>query len=139
MQPQLFLLALFALGITITGVPAHSAQDEVKSSGGVTFVSGGVGEDSAGRMAALAKDFNLKLLFAAKDGHYLADVAVEISDARGAKVLETAAEGPFLLARLAPGKYQVKATYAGQSSTRATTIPATGQRELIFRWEEQAD
>lgn len=38
-------------------------------------------------------------------------------------------------ARFAPGKCRVTAAVAGISVARATTIPVTGQRELIFRWE----
>lgn len=135
MKPGLFLFGLVAFAVTLTAVPARSADDQVISSATVKFVSGGVGEDSAARIAALSKDFNLKLLFAQKDGHYIADIAVSISDAQGKKVLEAVAEGPWLLARLAPGKYQVTAAFERESFTRATTIPATGQRELIFRWE----
>lgn len=105
----------------------------------VKFVSGGVSDDSAERMAALGKEFNLKLLFAAKDGHYLADVAVTISDAGNRKVLDAVSEGPFLFAQLAPGKYAVTATYAGLAQTSSTTIAATGRRELVFRWDEPAE
>jgi hypothetical protein len=104
----------------------------------VKFVSGGVSDDSAERMAVLGKEFNLKLLFAARDGHYLADVAVSISDAANRKMLETVSEGPFLFAQLAPGKYVITATYAGSAQTRSTAIAATGRRELVFRWEEPA-
>jgi hypothetical protein len=70
---------------------------------------------------------------------YLADVTVVISDTSGAKVLNAVSDGPFLLVNVAPGKYQVSVTYAGESFTRATTVPVTGQRELVFRWAEQAD
>jgi hypothetical protein len=66
-------------------------------------------------------------------------VTVVISDARGAKVLDAVSEGPVFLANVAPGKYQVNATYAGESFTRETAVPVTGYRELIFRWAEQAD
>jgi hypothetical protein len=124
--------ALFLMLAFIFGVATAAAQN-------VKFVSGGVSEESTERMAAIGKEFNLKLLFAAKDGHYLADVAVAISDAANRKVLETVAEGPFLFAQLAPGKYAITATYAGLAQTRSTTIAATGRRELIFRWAEQAE
>jgi hypothetical protein len=105
----------------------------------VKFISGGVSDDSAERMAAIGKEFNFKLLFTAKDGHYLADVAISISDAANRKVLETVSEGPFLFAQLAPGKYAIAATYAGVTQTRSTTIAARGRRELVFRWEEPAE
>src|SRR3990167_7162022 len=126
---------LITCGAAAAAGIAQSAQNQIMTSGQVTFASGGVGEDSLQRMEALSKDFNLKVIFALKAGNYLADVAVVISDARGAKVLETVSEGPWFLAKLPPGKYQFTATYESESFTRATTIPATGQRELIFRWE----
>ena len=127
MLKTLLLICALTLG-TATAV-AQNAQ----------FISGGVGEESAERMAAVGKEFNLKLLFAARDGHYLGDVAVTISDASNRKIVETIAEGPFLFARLAPGKYTVVATYAGLAQTRATAVAATGRRELVFRWEEAAE
>jgi hypothetical protein len=123
---------LLLICVLIFGSATAAAQN-------VKFVSGGVSEDSAERMAAVGKEFNLKLLFAAKDGHYLADVAVSISDAGNRKMLETVSDGPFLFAQLAPGKYSITATYAGLAQTRSTTIAATGRRELIFRWDEQAE
>lgn len=100
------------------------------------FVSGGVGDDSAARMAAVDREYNLKLLFAARDGHYLADVAVMIKTEAGGNVLATISEGPFLFVKLPAGKYQVTADYAGNAQTRSTTIAASGRRELVFRWEE---
>jgi hypothetical protein len=137
MKKQSYYSILVLLAVVLATAPLMGAEEQTMSSGSITFVSGGVGEDSAERMATLSKDFNLNLLFATKDGHYLADVAVIISDARGVKVIEAVSEGPFLLAKLAPGKYQVKATYAGESFTQQTTIPAGARRELVFRWVEE--
>ena len=122
----------FLLFVFIFGIATATAQN-------VKFVSGGVSDDSAERMAALGKEFNLKLLFAAKDGHYLADVAVSISDSGNRKVLETVSEGPFLFAQLTPGKYTITATYAGLTQSRSTTIAGTERRELIFRWAEPTE
>ena len=122
----------FLLCVLIFGVTTAAAQN-------VKFVSGGVSDDSAERMAALGKEFNLKLLFAAKDGHYLADVAVSISDTGNRKILDTISEGPFLLAQLPPGRYAITATYAGAAQTRSTTVAPSGRRELIFRWQEPAE
>ena len=127
MRPIVVLMCMFVWGI------ATAAEQNVK------FVSGGVGEDSAQRMAALGKEFNLKLLFAAKDGHYLGDIAVTISDGAKHKVLETTAEGPFLFAQLPPGRYSIVATYAGLAQTRSIAIAATGRREVVFRWDEPAE
>ena len=136
MRSHMFRLASFALIAALAGLQTHAADEQIMTSGQVKFVSGGVGEDSNTRIQALSKEFNLRLLFAAKDGHYLADVAVTIADARGAKILDTVSQGPWLLATLAAGKYVITAIYEGTKVTRATTIPASGRREVFFRWEE---
>src|SRR3990172_6950154 len=135
MRPQILLFVLIASSAAIAAGTVQSAQSQSMTSGQVTFASGGVGEDSLQRMKALSKDFNLKVIFALKAGNYVSDVAVVISDARGAKVLETVSEGPWFLAKLSPGKYQFTATYESESFTRTMTIPASGRRELIFRWD----
>lgn len=135
MRFKILLFVLIACGAAVAAGTAQSAQNQIMTSGQVTFASGGVGDDSLQRMEALSKDFNLKVIFALKAGNYVSDVAVVISDVRGAKVLETVSEGPWFLAKLPPGKYQFTATYENESFTRATTIPATGQRELILRWD----
>jgi hypothetical protein len=128
-------LAALALGGTL----ACAADEAVMTSGNVSYVSGGVGEDSLQRMAALARDYNLKLVFAAKSGNFLADVKVVIRDARGASVLETTAEGPLLLVRLPAGKYEIAATLEGKAVRQTTSLAATGQRQLVFRWDIQVD
>lgn len=135
MRLQFLLFILIAVGAAAVADTVQAAQSQIATSGQVAFASGGVGDDSLQRMEALSKDFNLKVIFALKAGNYVSDVAVVISDVRGAKVLETVSEGPWLLAKLPPGKYQFTATYENESFTRTTTIPATAQRELIFRWE----
>lgn len=132
---------LLTMGL-IGGIAVSSAvlaADPGVAAEKVNYVTGGVGEDSLARMAALGKEFNLKLLFAAKDGHYLGDVAVTIAAEGNRKILEAASDGPFLYAQLRPGKYAITATYAGTSQTRSTAIAASGRRELIFRWEEAAE
>ena len=129
-------MAAFLLLLALTSAGGRAADAPAAAGGQGKFISGGVGEDSNARIQALTKDYNLRLLFAAKDGHYLADVAVTITDARGAKVLETVSEGPWLLTNLAPGKYEIAASYDGKPVTHATTIPASGRREIFFRWDE---
>jgi len=123
---------LLLMSVFVVGIATAEAQN-------VNYLSGGIGDNSVERMAAVGKEFTLKLLFAARDGHYLSDVAVSISDANNRKLLDTVSDGPFLFAQLPPGKYAITATYAGSAQTRSTVIAATGRRELVFRWEEQAE
>jgi hypothetical protein len=115
--------------------PAFAAEEEVRSAGDVRFVSGGVGEESLERIRALDPEFNLKLLFATRAGEYLADVRVSVTGTRGEGILDTVSEGPWFLARMAPGKVRITAACREEFRTVATAIPATGQREVVFRLE----
>jgi len=119
---------------------AAGARDTAKNDThhGINVISGGVGENSEAQMDAMRKDFNLQLLFAAKDGHFLAGVPVTITDARGNEVVARVADGPYLFVSLPPGKYRIRAEYDGKSVTRSTTIPDGGRREQVFRFEDPA-
>lgn len=93
---------------------------------GIYFVTGGVSDTGEAAIQAMQRDYDLKLMFAAVTGHYLADVGVEIIDARGNTVINTVTTGPFLLADLKPGAYTVRANYDGMTQTRKITIGPRG-------------
>lgn len=100
----------------------------------VPYVSGGVGVDERQDLLAREKDFNLKIIAAEASGDYVGDVRVVIESIGKERVLETAMDGPILLASLAPGTYTVRATLDGKTLTRTVTISAGGLRQLDFRW-----
>lgn len=107
---------------------------KVQTQGEVSFVSGGIGADEVAAMHEVRRDYNLQLLFAAKgSGEYLSAVAVVVKNAHGDTVLDTVADGPFLYARLPAGRYQVSASYEGQTQNRGVRLDRhhTG---LSFYW-----
>jgi hypothetical protein len=126
--------AAIFLGLS-TLVPVTYASDAVvQRSGGVAYVSGGVGADSIGQLSALSKDFNLKLVFALTSGDYLSDVGVSITDASGRTLLQTTSDGPWFLIKLPAGNYQIVATFAGTALTRQAAVGATELRLVDMRW-----
>ena len=56
----------------------------------------------------------LRLGFAARSGLYLANVRVAISDTDGSPVAELISDGPWLQVKLAPGVYNVMASFDGK-------------------------
>ena len=125
--------ALFAAAAIAAAGPVFAL--EVRGGDDARWVSGGIGEGERVDMLMLLPDYNLRVLTVAeKSGAYLAGAEVVVRDATGRVVLETALDGPLLLARLAPGRYEVQATYGGKAQTRALTIPASGRRELFLYW-----
>jgi hypothetical protein len=113
-------------------LPAEERQ------GPVSFRSGGIGEDEDDAFRAMAPGYPLALEFVAiaRPGNaHLADVRVAIAGAGGERVLDTVADGPWLLVRLPPGRYRVTAESQGISQTRPVEVSATGNRRLVFTWE----
>jgi hypothetical protein len=79
-------------------------------------------------------DHNVKMVFALNTGNYLADVAVSVKDSNGRTVVEGVSDGPWLYAKLPPGKYTAAATYNGHTVTQSFTVGRSGDRVAYFRW-----
>jgi hypothetical protein len=127
------LLAGAVLGAALPG-PARAAGDE-QSYQGVGYVCTGVGEDRDDpRWAA----YPAKVMLTTKSGAFVADGRLTIRDAQGKTVLEASCDAPWLLARLAPGRYQVTAEVAGHSQKGTLVVPAKGQAALTLRFAEIA-
>lgn len=128
--------AALLLGSTMLLSMGHaiSADATVQTSGGIAYVSGGVGDDSITRLNSLAKDFNLKLVFALQSGNYVSDVKVVIADAKGKTLLDATSAGPWFLVKLPAGNYQIVATFAGNAVKRQVTVGAAKLQTVDFRW-----
>lgn len=116
-------------------VAAENADNEtVVMLGNISYVSGGIGEDSRERLKAFASAFNLKLLLARKSGEYLGDVEVVINDAKGRELIKAVAEGPIFMANLPPGSYEVVATSDGVPLRQRASVVKGQLGTLHFRW-----
>ena len=109
----------------------------VQTAGGVSYVSGGVGADSMDQLNALAGNFNVKLVFALQSGNYVSDVKVAIADARGKTLVDTTTEGPWFLARLPVGNYQIVATFAGNTIKRQIAVGTAKLQTIDLRWASE--
>jgi hypothetical protein len=109
--------------------PALQTQQQ----GNITFVSGGASSDDRDALKQIESQYNLRLMFAARNGDYLANIAVTLSDARGNAVLDTIAEGPIFYAHVPPGRYRLTVSNQGQSQNRDLTI-SKGATRQDFYW-----
>lgn len=126
------LLLGAAMLLSISNV--HSADARVQTSSGISYVSGGVGDDSIAKLEALARDFNVKLVFALQSGNYVSDVKVVIADAKGKTLVDATSAGPWFLVKLPAGSYQVVATFAGKDVKRSVTAGKAKLQTVDFRW-----
>jgi hypothetical protein len=114
-----------------------AATPQPQTARGSAIVSGGIGEEERELMRREAAPYNLWLVFVEQgSGNYLAGVKVVIADANGSPVVDAVAEGPWLFARVPPGRYKVRTPDGREqwvtagSSGRAMSVlrlaPATG-------------
>jgi hypothetical protein len=66
-------------------------------------------------MAQRAKEFNVKLVFAAKSGAFVSGVSLVIADAKGAEIAKLVTEGPWFYIQLPQGSFSITATFRGRS------------------------
>jgi len=112
-----FLLLACALVVAAPVVRADlpAAQTE----GAVSWVSGGIGEGAAADFKAAQSQYALSIEMSRRalpKNEYVSDADVKIVDAKGAAVLQTKADGPFMLVKLPPGSYRVEATLDGKTA-----------------------
>lgn len=127
-------LGLTAMVFAALAMAQASPEKVITQNGGVSFISGGIGMDSAERLKAREKEFNLKLVFTLVEGNYMSDVGVTIKNAAGKAVIEHVADGPFFMAKLPAGTYSVSAVHEGKAQTRKVSVRDGRLRTEYMRW-----
>ncbi|WP_459575077.1 carboxypeptidase regulatory-like domain-containing protein [Cupriavidus sp. 8B] len=102
----------------------------------MTYVSGGVGSDESQPIKEAMPNYPLVLEFAGRTSYGKETSAwrgCRIVDAHGKTVLDTSAQGPFLLVSLPAGRYAVAASYGEKTEHRSVSLLPSGHvRELIL-------
>ncbi|ASW03506.1 hypothetical protein [Paraburkholderia aromaticivorans] len=119
-----------------SGAALAQSLPQPASQNGVSYITGGVGQDEVQAFRAAAPRYNLRMTFASKAGSYLSDVDVTITSGAGRRVLTVRTEGPFLFVRLPAGRYQIGAQRRHITETRRVQVPARGGAELRFYWHD---
>lgn len=127
------ILASTFLGAAFFLTPLQAAETQTKSNetSPATYLCTGVGES---KDDPRWKEYPLKLMFTGSGRAYISEVKVELKDDSGLSVIKIDCDGPWLLAKLKPGKYSVQATVEGVTKTAIVTVPAMGQLESVIRF-----
>ncbi|MCU0870400.1 MAG: hypothetical protein MUF30_12540 [Burkholderiales bacterium] len=125
------------VGLVLVASAATVQADEaavgikVRRQGGITFVTGGLGDDERTRFESIAARYPVQLIFRAGDA--LLDrkgVKVRVLDARGESVVEWTADGPLFYVNVPGGRWTFEGTLDGR--TLAQTRDLTGRRYLVL-------
>jgi hypothetical protein len=108
----------------------------------VCYISGGISSDEASQFKSHAKEYLLEIVFVQKADtenngpieEYLAEVQLQIKDSKDNVVVKTTTEGPFFLADLPAGSYQISAEHDGVIKTNTVKIVAKKHQRIVFLW-----
>lgn len=115
------LAAMLGAMVSLEASAAFEPLPRERVSGVASYVSGGVSLAQSKAFEHASREYPLVVKLFEHEGArevYTADAHVRIEDAHGRTVVDTQAEGPFLLVRLPHGEYRVSASLGGH------TLPA---------------
>ncbi|AWV04710.1 carboxypeptidase regulatory-like domain-containing protein [Burkholderia sp. JP2-270] len=130
---KMLLLAACLLNAGANALAQTSTEPIVRN--GVAYITGGIGQDEVTAFRDVAPRYNLRLTFASKTGQYLSDVDVTLSSGKST-VLDVHTSGPFLFARVPPGRYTVSAHDRAVHEVRHVVVPARGAVDVRFNWHD---
>jgi len=131
----LIICGLLMAPLTFAALPGTLPPEQTQ--GGVSYVSGGIGQEESQAFEAAAAQYPLALEFAIKHAPraaYTANVHVIVTDTQGTRVLDTHSDGPFLLAKLPAGRYTVTAERHQQLLTRIVHVTNHTPTHVMFLW-----
>ncbi len=110
---------------------------EVQTQGGITYITGGIGDEEIAQLKASEKEYNLRMLMSAPGGAFVSDVSLHAVDATGKEVLAVDSAGPYFYARLPAGAYTVTLNGHGESKKIAVKIKEGGSVRQMVQFKEQ--
>jgi len=109
---------------------------EGHTSQGFPYAFGGVSSNEREAMEERAKDYNLKLVFAEKNGPYLSGVTLSLSSAKQGHILTRTTQGPWFYIRLPAGTYDITANFKGQTKqVKNLNLTQDKKVQQIFIWD----
>ena len=98
---------------------------EAKIAQGIEYISGGIGSEESDALLALGKKWPLVLEFSQDHPQrplWVADVTVKIFDQKKKLVFEALSEGPIMLLKMGPGKYDAEYSFEGKVLKRTLVL-----------------
>jgi hypothetical protein len=109
----------------------------------VEYMSGGIGKDQAALMETVSPRWPATFEFATKDrkgADFAANVHVTVRDHGGKALLDNVVSaGPFMVARLEPGDYEIEAQLGGQTLKQPLHVIAGVDTKATFLFPAGTD
>ncbi|QWD61202.1 carboxypeptidase-like regulatory domain-containing protein [Polynucleobacter sp. MWH-UH25E] len=124
---------LFVLGgFAFAQIPA------TQHSNGISYISGGVGEEETVAILAQAKQWPVLLELSQIEngrGVWIFGANIQITNTKKQVVFNVSADGPYMLINLEPGDYSIEASYQGVEQKRALSVKANASQKISLFWK----
>jgi hypothetical protein len=117
---------------------AYAQIPDTQYSQGISYISGGVGEEESSAILAEAKQWPLLLELSQLEngrGVWIFGAKIKILDAKNQVIFDAQADGPYILINLTAGQYLIEASYRGVLQKRPVLIQASAPQKLSIFWK----
>lgn len=132
--------SMLVLVLTAFGISSFAQLPEVQTRPEMSCMIGGVGSDESKALRAEAKKWPLNIEFSErmenKDA-WVSGVRLKIMDAKKNTLFEESCNGPIFLAKLAPGTYDIVASYQGVEKKRQIKIEDGKSQRVSINWSNK--
>lgn len=112
---------------SVGGGAIPSLPLEVEKQNGITYLSGGIGDEEAAQLKAQEGAYNLRVLITGQSGEFLTDITFNLKDAKGATLLSIKDAGPYVYLTVPSASYSVEAVApTGNGKKFDVKVPASG-------------
>ena len=111
---------------------------DTQYSKGISYISGGVGEEESQAILAEAKQWPLLLELSQLEngrGVWIFGAKIKILNTQNQVVFDAQADGPYILINLTAGNYQIEASYDGVVQKRLVLIQGAAPQKLAIFWK----
>ena len=132
------LLKFIAFTVCLLTTVVWAQVPEAQRSQGVSYITGGVGEEESTAILAEAKQWPLLLELSQLEngrGVWIFGSQIKIANTKGAMIFDAKADGPYMLVNLDAGEYVIQASYQGVEQKRAISIKAGQPQKISIFWK----
>lgn len=136
-----FKKMFFILSLLVSTMQfCYAELPEIESRSNLSCMMGGIGQSESESMRVEARNWPLAIEFSehlGKSDVWISGTQLTIVNAKGATIFDEPCNGPMFLARLAPGKYQLIASYQGISKKKTIEIQEGKSLKESFNWSSK--
>lgn len=129
---------IFITSLLISGSLASAQIPPTQHSEGISYISGGVGEEETVAILSEAKHWPLLLELSQIEngrGVWIFGANIKVINQNQKTIFNAQADGPYMLINLGAGDYLLQASYQGVEQKRALSIKANSSQKISLFWK----